>query len=455
MTPGASKYTNMAKPIPWLLQKVKSLNNTIWHTPLADISKSKLFLIKQLRIAFLAARGFTNDKVQLRASSLTLYTLISIIPVIAIAFAIAKGFGLDQNLVQLIAKEMQTHPEVFNWLLEKAQTAISQTRGGYLAGIGAIVLLWAVMSLLDQIENSFNHIWQIRSSRPLYRKFSVYLAIMLITPVFLIAASSVTVFIGTELSDFMNTAAILDFFKPIVSFFVKVIPYFIFWIVLTVVYIILPNTKVKFMPALVSGIIAGTILQLLQWLYIDLQFGISRLSAIYGSFAAIPLFIVFLQSCWLIVLLGAEVSFANQNLSRYEYESEALNVSHYQKRALVIMIMNMITRNFSNGSKPLSAESIASNLKIPVRLVRDILQDLGNAELVSVIHDDDHTERLYQPAIDINKMTISWILSRLEKKGTEHQIFVKGKEYHRVVEILDKFDDLINRSEANILIKDL
>ncbi len=453
--PGTSKYTNMAKSIPWLLQKVKSLNDTIWHTPLADISKSKLFLIKQLRIAILAARGFTNDKVQLRASSLTLYTLISIIPVIAIAFAIAKGFGLDQNLEQLIIKEMQTHPEFFSWLLEKAQTAISQTRGGYLAGIGAIVLLWAVMSLLDQIESSFNQIWQIRSSRPWYRKFTDYLALMLIAPVFLIAASSVTVFIGTELSDFMNRVAILDFFKPIVSFFVKVIPYFIFWIVLTIVYMTLPNTKVKFLPALVSGIIAGTILQLLQWIYIDLQFGISRLSAIYGSFAAIPLFIVFLQSSWLIVLLGAEVSFANQNLSRYEYESEALNVSHYQKRALVIMIMNMITRNFSDGSKPLSAENIASNLKIPVRLVRDILQDLSNAELVSVIHDEDHTERLYQPAMDINKMTISWILNKLEKKGTEHQIFVKGKEYHRVVEMLDKFDDLINRSEANILIKDL
>ncbi len=455
MPTGTSKYTNMAKSIPWLLQKVKSLNDTIWHTPLADISKSKLFLIKQLRIAILAARGFTNDKVQLRASSLTLYTLISIIPVIAIAFAIAKGFGLDQNLEQLIIKEMQTHPEFFSWLLEKAQTAISQTRGGYLAGIGAIVLLWAVMSLLDQIESSFNQIWQIRSSRPWYRKFTDYLALMLIAPVFLIAASSVTVFIGTELSDFMNRVAILDFFKPIVSFFVKVIPYFIFWIVLTIVYMTLPNTKVKFLPALVSGIIAGTILQLLQWIYIDLQFGISRLSAIYGSFAAIPLFIVFLQSSWLIVLLGAEVSFANQNLSRYEYESEALNVSHYQKRALVIMIMNMITRNFSDGSKPLSAENIASNLKIPVRLVRDILQDLSNAELVSVIHDEDHTERLYQPAMDINKMTISWILNKLEKKGTEHQIFVKGKEYHRVVEMLDKFDDLINRSEANILIKDL
>lgn len=455
MHPGATIHTEMAKPIPWILQKIKSLNDTIWHTSLSDISKSKLFLIKQLRIAVLAARGFAMDKVQLRASSLTLYTLISTIPVIAIAFAIAKGFGLDQNLEQLIANEMHTHPEVFNWLLEKAQTAISQTRGGYLAGIGAIVLIWAVMSLLDQIERSFNHIWQIRSARPWYRKFTDYLAIMLMAPVFLITASSVTVFIGTELSDFMNRAAILDIFKPLISFLVKFIPYFIFWIGLTVVYIILPNTKVKFIPAFVSGIIAGTILQLLQWLYIDLQFGISRLSAIYGSFAAIPLFIVFLQSSWLVVLLGAEVSFANQNLSRYEYESEALNVSHYQKRALVIMIMNMITRNFSDGSKPLSAENIAGNLKIPVRLVRDILQDLGSVELVSVIHDDDHMERLYQPALDINKLSVSYILDRLEKRGTEHQIFVKGKEYNKVVEMLDKFDDLINRSDANILIKDL
>ena len=111
----------------------------------------------------------------------------------------------------------------------------------------------------------------------------------------------------------------------------------------------MPNTKVRFVPALVSGIIAGTILQLLQWLYIDLQFGISKLSAIYGSFAAIPLFIIWVQSSWIILLLGAELTFANQNVSRYEVESEVMEVSHYQKRALVLMIMSLIVRNFVHG----------------------------------------------------------------------------------------------------------
>jgi membrane protein len=206
---------------------------------------------------------------------------------------------------------------------------------------------------------------------------------------------------------------------------------------------------------MVSGIVTGTILQLLQWLYIDLQFGISKLSTIYGSFAAIPLFIVWVQSSWILLLLGAELAFANQNVSRYEFESEALNVSHFQKRALVLMIMNIIIRNFSVGEKPISAEDISATLKVPVRLVRDILQDLDNSELVSVIHENEHEERLYQPAMDINKLTVSYVLNRLDKKGSTNQIFVKSKEYNRIASMLEKFDKLSARSDSNILVKDI
>jgi membrane protein len=396
-----------------------------------------------------------NDKVQLRASALTFYSLLSIIPVAAIAFAIAKGFGFDQNLKDLIVKEFETQPEVLTWLLTTADTALQETRGGYIAGVGMIILFWSVMSLLDQIESSFNHIWQIGTSRLWYRKFTDYLTMMLIAPVFIILSSSITVFISTELSDFMSSAPILDFFKPLISFLVRFAPYFLAWVALTIIYMILPNTKVKFIPALVSGIIAGTILQLLQWLYIDLQFGISKLSAIYGSFAAIPLFILWLQASWIIILLGAELSFANQNVSRYEYESEALNVSSYQKRALVLMIMNMIIKNFTVGEKPISAENLSKTLNVPVRLVREILQDLRNAELVSVIHENEHEERLYQPAMDINRLSVSYVLTRLDKKGSELQIFVKGKEYNKVTEMLDRFDKIISKSDYNILVKDL
>jgi membrane protein len=219
-------------------------------------------------------------------------------------------------------------------------------------------------------------------------------------------------------------------------------------------FIIMPNAKVKFVPALVAGIIIGTILQGLQWLYIDLQFGIYKLSAIYGSFAFFPLFIIFLQTSWIIVLLGAELSFANQNISRYEFESEALNISNYQKRALVLMIMHLIIRNFAKGEKPVSAEGIKNELKIPVRLTRDILKDLTDVELVSVINKNEQ-EHFYQPAMDINKLTVSFVFSRLDKKGTGQTMVVKNKEYERVISMLNKFDKLTAKSDSNILIKDL
>jgi membrane protein len=446
----------MANPVSWAVEKIKNLNNAIWHTPLSELSKRKSFLIKQGRIIVLAGRGFLNDKVQLRASALTLYTLLSIIPVVAIALAIAKGFGLDQNLDSMISntKEFQNYSSLLTPLLERARMTVQETSGGYLAGVGIVILLWSVISLLDQIEGSFNHIWQISSARPWYRKFTDYLTIIMIAPVFLILSSSITVFVSTELSDFMSKAPILSFFKPVISFLIQFAPYFLTWIILTLLFIIMPNTKVKFMPALISGIVAGTFLKILQWLYLDLQFGITKLSAIYGGLAFIPLFIIFLQTTWIIVLLGAELSFANQNASRYEFESEALNISHFQKRALILMIMHMIIRNFATGEKPISAETIGKTLKIPVRLSRDVLH-LTLVELVSVIHENEAKERLYQPALDINKLSVSFVLSKLDRRGTENKIVVKSKEYERVVEMLEKFDRQIAKSNSNILIKDL
>jgi membrane protein len=353
---------------------------------LAELSKRKLLLIKQLRIVVLAARGFSNDMVQLRASALTFYSLLSIIPVAAIAFAISKGFGLDQNLEQMITDKFSSHQEVLSWLLSNARNALQETRGGYIAGVGVVILFWSVMSLLGHIESSFNHIWQIRTERPWYRKFTDYLTIMLISPVFLILSSSVTVIVNTTLTEFMQNAPILEFFKPIVAFLIRFIPYFLTWMTLTILFIIMPYTKVKFTSGLIAGIIAGTILQVLQFLYIDLQFGISKLSSIYGSFAAIPLFIIWLQSSWIVVLLGAEISFANQNVSRYEFESEALKISQNQKKALTLLIMHLIINNFANGRSPLSSELIAQQLKIPVRLVREILLDLNSMNLVSMVH---------------------------------------------------------------------
>jgi membrane protein len=445
----------MVNPVVWVLDKIKRLNDLIWHTPLSEISRWKTFIFRQLRIMVLAARGFSNDKVMLRASALTFYSLLSVIPVAAIAFAIAKGFELDKNLETIIMTKFEMYKDMLIPLLGKIRSAIDATRGGYMAGIGVVILFWSVLSLLDHIESSFNHIWQIRSSRPWYRKFTDYLTIMIIAPVFIILSSSITIFISTNLTDYLSKAEILGFFKPIISLLIKFAPYFLTWMTMTVLFIIMPNAKVKFVPALISGIIAGTMIQIIQWVYIDLQFGITKLSAIYGSFAAVPLFIIWIQTTWSVVLLGAELSFANQNVSRYELESEALNISNYQKRALVLMIMQMIIRNFAIGERPISAETIAGTLKIPVRLARDILQDLGCAKLVSIIHENEQKERLYQPAMDINRLSVSFVLSRLDKEGVGQIMVSKNKDYEKVIFMLDKFDKLMAKSDYNILIKDL
>lgn len=164
---------------------------------------------------------------------------------------------------------------------------------------------------------------------------------------------------------------------------------------------------------------------------------------------------IWLQATWTTVLLGAELSFANQNVSRYEFESEALNISNYQKRALVLLILQIIIHNFSAGGDPISAEYIASKLRVPVRVVREILQELTSVRLVSEIHVNEEKEQLYQPAIDINKLTISFVLSKLDRKGVDHFMGSKNKDYDKVVTILDKFDRMAAKSDSNMLIKDL
>ncbi|HCI56146.1 MAG TPA: YihY/virulence factor BrkB family protein, partial [Bacteroidales bacterium] len=380
---------------------------------------------------------------------------MSVVPIAAIAFAIAKGFGLEQSLEEQLIKNFQAQREVLDWLITNARNALNATRGGYIAGIGVVILFWSVMSLLDHIESSFNDIWEIRVSRQWYRKFTDYLTIMLIAPVFIVLSGSITVFINTKLTEFMANSAILEELKPLVSFLVKLLPFIITWLILTVLYIVMPNTRVQFKSALIAGILAGSFLQFVQWLYIDLQFGITKLNAIYGSFAAIPLFLVWLQMSWIIVLLGAELSYANQNFTRYEFEKEALNISYFHKKALTLMIMSKLVKNFAEGLPPLSAEALSSELKIPVRLVNDIVQDLNTAGLVSAVLKDESKERLYQPAVNIDLITINYVLSNLEKKGVEQKYLATNKEFEKVRSILEEFEKHIEKSKANVLIKDL
>ena len=211
----------------------------------------------------------------------------------------------------------------------------------------------------------------------------------------------------------------------------------------------------NFKSAFVAGVIAGTIFQLVQLLYINSQIGVSKYSAIYGSFAAFPLFIIWMQISWLIVLMGAEISFANQNVNRYEIEYESLSINSYQKRILTLMIMNIIVKRFLSGESAVSASYLSRSMQIPVRLAREILYNLNNAGLITEISVDKPRNRLYQPAMDTSRLKVDYVLKKIDRSGGEDIPVKETSEYKKITELINDFGEKISDSSSNILIGDI
>ncbi|MBW2492543.1 MAG: YihY/virulence factor BrkB family protein, partial [Deltaproteobacteria bacterium] len=333
----------------WITRAIEFFTADIWRVRLEDLPFGKSFLIKQLRIIILTLRGFDEDRCFFRASSLTFYTLLSIVPVAAMLFGVAKGFGFEKLLRKEIFERFpgEAQQEVLTKVIEFAESMLEATKGGLIAGIGLIVLFWSVIKVLSYIETSLNDIWEIKQNRTWGRKFSDYLAVMILSPLLIIVSSSATVFITTQVTQLTNKIELLGMISPLIFLSFKLIPYVLVWILFSVIYILMPNTKVNLKAGIVAGIVAGTIFQIVQWGYISFQVGTARYNAIYGSFAALPLFLMWVQVSWWVVLFGAELSFANQNVATYEYEPDSSRVSPAFKKLLTLQVAHLLIRNFS------------------------------------------------------------------------------------------------------------
>ncbi|MGC9341732.1 MAG: YihY/virulence factor BrkB family protein [Bacteroidales bacterium] len=439
-----------------MIKKFKKFaQEEIWLTNLSDLSKHHSFLIRQLRMIVLAFRGFLEDRVSIRASALTFYTLLSIVPIVAMAFGVAKGFGFQSKLEEFIIQNFKGQEEVLNWIIDLSENVLQDIQGGLLAGIGLIILIWSVMQVLTNIEKSFNAIWQIKKSRNFFRKIADYLSIMLIGPLLIIISSSVMVYITTRVEEASQSVIVFQYVSPALEWLLRILPYTLIWLAFTLLYIIMPNTKVNFQYALIAGIIAGTLFQVAQWGYFHFQIGVTKYSTIYGTFAALPLFLVWLQISWLIVLLGAEISFAYQNLGKYALEKESLQISNHNKRVLSMLITHHIVKNFERGDPPLTSTEIGSELGVPIRLVRDILDELTLAKIVVETITDSPKEKGFQPAIDINRITLQFIMERLDDIGNDQLVFNDSKIYSRINKIYDEMHKTIKESALNKPIKDI
>jgi membrane protein len=439
-----------------IIQKsIDFITTDVWRIRTRNLPQSKLILIKYLRVILLALRGFREDKCQLRASALTFYTLLSVVPVFAMAFGVAKGFGFEEKLREQLLDKIPGQEQVIIKIIDFSYNFLDNTKGGMIAGIGIVVLFWSVIKVLSNIERSLNDIWGIKQHRTYVRKFSDYLSMMMICPLFIIMSGSFTLLITSQIKFVMGKIALLGVFSPIIFFLLRFTPYIIIWILFTFIYIFMPNTKVNFKSGIIAGVIAGTLYQITQLLYIDFQIVVARYNAIYGSFAALPLFLIWLQLSWIVVLLGAEISFAHQNVDTYEFEPDCLKVSYSFKKLLTLKIVHQLIILFDKGEKPWTAVRISQELEIPIRLVRQIMYDLSMAGIISEINNKEDRSISYQPACSIDKFTISYVINSLEKYGKDEIPVAESEVLSKLSKSLETFQRELENSEGNLLLKNL
>jgi len=431
------------------------LARDVWRLRHEDLSRPRRALLKLLRVFLLSARGFLNDMCALRASALTLYTLLSIVPILALAFGIAKGFGFEQHLQSQLLREFSAQQEILTKIFGFASALLETTKGGLIAGIGLVALFWSVVKVLHNIEDSFNVIWKVRRARTLARKFADYLAIMLTSPVLMLVSGSITVFITTQVNRATESVAVLTMFSPVIDVMLKLLPYALIWIMFTLLYFIMPNTRVSISGGVIAGLLAGSLFQVVQWGYINFQVLIAKYNAIYGGFAALPLFLVWLHISWLIVLMGAEFASAWQRADTAELQWEDVRPNDRMRRLMVLAITHLIVRRFADGRPAPTAAEIAQKLQLPGKITAALLDQLVESGLLSQIQTNSEEVDVYQPASDISRYSVQYVVQAFENQGNKKLPILDKDEFQRLSQVLTEMDTATSASPANRLLKDI
>ncbi len=428
------------------------LNHKLWRVRLNKLDKKQGFLLKQLRIFSLAINGFNEDKCLLKATALTYYTLFSIVPIIALAFAVAKGFGYQTTLQQDLLLKFQDQKDILNQAFIYADKMLANTQGGIIAGVGIVLLLWSIISLLNSIENSFNEIWEVKRGRTWTRKITDYMSITLIGPIFIILSGGLTVWFKTGLDTMTSNASL---FSPVTIILLKAFAFALIWGMFIFLYMALPNTKVTFKGAAMGSFVAALLFEFLQWAYVSSQIGVAQYNKIYGSFAALPLFLIWIQYSWFVVLFGAELTFAHQNVDHYELESDINNISDRYKRVIALLIANLVVKNFNEGKVALTSVEIATKLDLPLRLARVIINEFIETGVFNEVKMHQDKEIGYQPGISDSKLTVKFIIDKLDEKGVNQLPIDDSKELATVNRLMKDMDEVLNTTKGNMLVKDL
>lgn len=436
----------------WFRNTVDFLKDGIWHVQPGDVSRWRYMLYSLIKRLLLSIELFTEKRLVASASALTYSTLLAIVPVFAVVFAIARGFGYSKYIEVWFRDVLSSQPQVAETIIGFVNSYLVHTKSGIFLGLGLLLMLWTVIMLLSNAEQAFNNIWQVKKQRSLYRTITDYMAMFLLTPFIIVLSSGISIFMTTFI-EHIDEYIVL---KPMLKFLIAAMPYLLMSLVFILLYVFMPNTKVKLSYAIVPGVLAGVAMQGLQFLYIDSQIWVSSYNAIYGSFAALPLFMLWLQISWTICLFGAELCYASQNLEDFAFRASTENLSHRYRLMLCMLLMSHICKRFDKGERAYTALELKFVTNIPIRIIHDLLYELTKVRLiVEVTSDEKGEDSVFMPAESISHLSVGTLIDRLESEGKwNFDVNVDTDNKQTWIKAIAARTDYLNK-QRGILLKDL
>lgn len=352
------------------------------------------------------------------ATALSFSTMLAIVPVFAVVFAIARGFDLSIYIEIWFRDLMSSQPQVAESIIHLANSYLAHAKSGVIIGIGLIFMMYSVLSLIYNVEHAFDQIWQVKDNRSPLRILIDYTALLFLIPIVIILISGVNIFFYTA-ADSIESAAVVGTMSHRI---LKLIPYILVPCFFIAFYVFMPNTKVHLSKTIVPGIIAGIAMILLQGFYIHGQILLTSYNAIYGSFAALPLFMLWVLISWYICLFCAELCYMNQNMDYYAFLIETKDVSHNEQMFMSITLLSLICERFAEGKKAYTALELKEKTGIPIRVATDLLHRMRKVNLLTELTGNDGgLEPSFQPAQDIANITVGHMIELLNGYPREKQ----------------------------------
>lgn len=419
----------------------------LWETDPDSYSGVHRIYIKYVRIILMILQDFLDDRCLLRASALSFNTILSLVPFFAITFAVLKGLGVHNSLEPFILGGLSAGSQE---IVDRIIQYINNTKMGSVGAVGLVALIVTVVTLLGNVEEAFNDIWGVEETRTYGRKFSDYISVVVCTPILLLAATSITTSLQSEdlIRWLLDTAYVGD----LILILFGLVPYVSIWIALVFLYIFIPNTKVRFRSALVGGLLTGIIWQIAQWGYIYFQVGISRYNAIYGTLSALPVFMVWIYTSWIIVLFGLEVVYAHQNRKTFlnDIHNPSINYASREFSALVLLLA--VGESYHLGRAPWTCDRFAAETGIPLRIVNELLTQLVEEKYMIATEAE---KPAYVPARSLEHMRIPEILEDLKNYGEPCRIKGLKKIRDTVRDVLSRLKPADDNPSAALTVKDL